>query len=112
MTKAKSEGQRAKIRMTLPLKQPYLPMEAQSVTELPEGPEWQYEPKWDGFRCLVFRDGKKIELQSKSGQPLARYFPEVVALVEGLKPGRFVLDGEIVIPHKDGFSFDELLLRI
>src|SRR6266516_4180487 len=98
--------------MSLPLKQPYLPMEALSVTELPEGPEWQYEPKWDGFRCLVFRDGQKIELQSKSGQPLARYFPEVVALVEALKPSRFVLDGEIVVPDSDGFSFDELLMRI
>lgn len=98
--------------MSLPLRQPYLPMEAQSVTELPEGLQWQYEPKWDGFRCLVFRDGQKIELQSKSGQPLARYFPEVVALVGKLKPNRFVLDGEIVIPDNGSFSFDELLLRI
>jgi len=98
--------------MTLPLKQPYLPMEAQSVTALPEGPQWQYEPKWDGFRCLVFRDGAKVDLQSKSGQPLARYFPEVVALVAALKANRFVLDGEIVIPDDGGFSFDELLMRI
>jgi ATP-dependent DNA ligase len=87
-------------------------MEAQSVTEVPEGPQWQYEPKWDGFRCLVFRDGDEIDLQSKSGQPLARYFPEVVAAVAAMKPGLFVIDGEIVVPDKDGFSFDELLQRI
>jgi ATP-dependent DNA ligase len=98
--------------MTLPITPPYLPMEAQSVTELPEGSQWQYEPKWDGFRCLVFRDGSDIELQSKSGQPLARYFPEVVAAVAALKAGRFVLDGEIVVPDAGGFSFDELLQRI
>jgi ATP-dependent DNA ligase len=98
--------------MTLPLKQPYLPMEAQSVTELPEGPQWQYEPKWDGFRSLVFRDGANVELQSKSGQPLARYFPEVVALVVALKASKFVLDGEIVVPDNGAFSFDELLQRI
>jgi ATP-dependent DNA ligase len=98
--------------MTLPIKQPYLPMEAQSVTELPEGSQWQYEPKWDGFRCLAFRDGADVDLQSKSGQPLARYFPEVVAAVTAMKPGRFVLDGEIVVPDKGGFSFDELLMRI
>ena len=98
--------------MALPLKQPYLPMEAQSVSALPEGDEWQYEPKWDGFRCLVFRDGAKIELQSKSGQQLARYFPELVSAVAALKPSRFVLDGEIVIPEKGNFSFDELLQRI
>ena len=82
------------------------------MTELPTGPEWQYEPKWDGFRCVVFRDGAKIELQSKSGQPLARYFPEVVALVAALKAKQFVLDGEIVVPDNGGFSFDELLQRI
>jgi ATP-dependent DNA ligase len=87
-------------------------MEAQSVTEVPEGPQWQYEPKWDGFRCLVFRDGSEIDLQSKSGQPLARYFPEVVAAVAAMKPSLFVIDGEIVVPDKDGFSFDELLQRI
>jgi ATP-dependent DNA ligase len=61
----------------LPLRQPFLPMEAKSVEQIPIGGEWQYEPKWDGFRCLIFRDGSKIELQSKSGQPLTRYFPEL-----------------------------------
>ena len=70
--------------MTLPLAPPYPPMEARLVTELPLGPAWQYEPKWDGFRCVAFRDGDGVELQSKSGQPLARYFPEVVTALRAL----------------------------
>jgi ATP-dependent DNA ligase len=99
--------------MSLQLKPPYPPMEALSVDEIPSGPEWQYEPKWDGFRCLAFRDGKDVQLQSKSGQPLARYFPELVDAVLRLEPTRFILDGEIVIPTDDGgFSFDALLQRI
>src|SRR4026209_1327816 len=98
--------------MTLPLKRPYLPMEAQSVTEVPEGPECQYEPKWDGFRCLVFRDGDTITLLSKSGKPLTRYFPDVVEAVRALKAKPFVLDGEIVVPEGRVFSFDALLQRI
>jgi ATP-dependent DNA ligase len=87
-------------------------MEALSVDEVPAGPEWQYEPKWDGFRCLVFRDGADVHLQSKSGQPLTRYYPELVAAVLKLKTKRFVLDGEIVVPHDGAFSFDSLLQRI
>src|SRR6266550_5462331 len=98
--------------MTLPLKQPYLPMEAKSVEKLPVGDDWQYEPKWDGFRCIAFRDGDRVDLQSKSGQPLARYFPEVVEALLKLKPKQFVLDGEIVVPVKGRFSFDDLLMRI
>ena len=98
--------------MTLPIKPPYLPMEALLVGEIPTGDHWEYEPKWDGFRCLAFRDGKSIELQSKSGQPLARYFPEVVEALLKLKPSRFVLDGELVIPVPGGLSFDDLLQRI
>ena len=98
--------------MKLPIEPPYLPMEAESVARIPEGDDWQYEPKWDGFRCLVFRDGDEVQLQSKSAQPLARYFPELVAACRQLKPARFVLDGEIVIPFEDGFSFDSLLRRI
>jgi ATP-dependent DNA ligase len=96
----------------LPLRQPFAPMEAQSVDEIPAGKEWQYEPKWDGFRCLVFRDGGKIELQSKSGQALTRYFPDVVAAVSTLSAKRCVLDGEIVVPSDGSFSFDDLLQRI
>lgn len=87
-------------------------MEALSVDEIPEGKNWQYEPKWDGFRGLIFRDGAAIELQSKSGQSLTRYFPELVVSVASLKPKRFVLDGEIVVPSGRAFSFDDLLQRI
>jgi ATP-dependent DNA ligase len=94
------------------LKPPYPPMEARSVLQVPTGDQWQYEPKWDGFRCLVFRTGKGLYLQSKSGRPLARYFPDVVAAVERLPGADFVLDGEIVIPVSGRLSFDELLLRV
>jgi ATP-dependent DNA ligase len=83
-----------------------------SVKAIPIGAGWQYEPKWDGFRCLAFRDGEKVDLQSKSGQPLAKYFPEVVEALLKLKAGKFVLDGELVIPIGNGLSFDDLLMRI
>jgi len=97
--------------MSLPLKTPFPPMEALLVEELPEG-AWQYEPKWDGFRCLVFRDQASVYLQSKSGQPLGRYFPELLELFGKLKAASFVLDGEIAIPVDGAFSFDDLLQRI
>jgi len=87
-------------------------MEAKSVDEIPTGDEWQYEPKWDGFRCVAFRDGNEIYLQSKAGQPLARYFPDVVAELRELGAKRFVLDGELVIPVNGALSFDELQLRL
>lgn len=87
-------------------------MEALSVKKIPAGNGWQYEPKWDGFRCLAFRDGRKIDLQSKSGQPLGRYFPEIVTALLTLKANKFVLDGELVIPVRGGFSFDDLLMRM
>ena len=98
--------------MSLPIKMPFAPMEALSVEDIPTGPEWQYEPKWDGFRCLAFRDGARVELQSKSGQPLTRYFPELVAALAALKAPAFVLDGEIAVPDGAAFSFDALLQRI
>ncbi len=98
--------------MKLPIKPPFGPMEARLVEEPPVGKEWQYEPKWDGFRCLAFRDGAEVYLQSKSGQPLARYFPEMVDALRALKARRFVLDGELVIPIGQRFSFDDLLMRI
>jgi ATP-dependent DNA ligase len=98
--------------MTLGLRQPFLPMEALAVDEIPQGKDWQYEPKWDGFRCLVFRDGNHVELQSKSGQSLTRYFPELVTAFASLKVSRFALDGEIVVPRGRAFSFDDLLQRI
>ena len=99
--------------MALPLSTSYAPMDALLVDAIPTGDgTWQYEPKWDGFRCLAFRDGSKVELQSKSGQPLGRYFPEVVEALLRLKATRFVLDGEIVVPEGGGLSFDALLQRI
>ena len=87
-------------------------MEALSVSEIPLGLEWQYEPKWDGFRCVVFREGKSVTLQSKSGKPLTRYFPDLVDMVRSIIADRFVLDGEIVVPAGKVFSFDALLQRI
>jgi ATP-dependent DNA ligase len=94
------------------LRLPFPPMEALSVDEVPLGPQWQYEPKWDGFRCLVFRDGESISLQSKSGKPLTRYFPEMVEALRALPQSSFVLDGELVVPEGKLFSFDALLQRI
>jgi ATP-dependent DNA ligase len=94
------------------LKTPLAPMEARSVEEIPAGHGWQYEPKWDGFRCIAFRDGDKIYLQSKAGQPLARYFPDVVDALASLPREQFVLDGELVVPVRGALSFDELQLRL
>jgi ATP-dependent DNA ligase len=94
------------------LKPPLPPMEARSVEEIPTGESWQYEPKWDGFRCIAFRDGAEIYLQSKNGRPLARYFPDVVASIAKLPQQRFVLDGELVIAMDGALSFDELQLRL
>ncbi len=73
-------------------------MEAKRVDKVPAGDVWQFEPKWDGFRAIAFRDGDEIALQSKAGQPLARYIPEVVEALRGVKARQFVLDGEIVVP--------------
>ena len=98
--------------MTLPITMPYPPMEAKQVDEIPEGDLWQYEPKWDGFRCVAFRDGDAIELQSKAGKPLTRYFPDVVESLRALKAEQFVLDGEIVVPVGKDLSFNDLLQRI
>ena len=88
------------------------PMEALLAAELPEGDGWQFEPKWDGFRCLARRDGAEITLTSKSGKPLARYFPEVVDVLSNVKAKRFLLDGELIIPVGDVLSFDALQLRL
>lgn len=98
--------------MALSLKPPLPPMEARSVDEIPSDEGWQYEPKWDGFRCVAFRNGSDIFLQSKAGQPLARYFPDVVRQLSQLKSKQFVLDGELAIPVEGRLSFDELQLRL
>ena len=102
----------APVTMALPLSVTFPPMEAQLVDELPRGGEWLYEPKWDGFRCLAFKDGSDVDLRSKSGQPFNRYFPEIVAAVQALGARRCVLDGELVVPEGSVLSFDELLQRI
>ena len=88
------------------------PMEALLAADLPAGKGWQYEPKWDGFRCLAKRDGEDVQLISKSGKPLGRYFPEMLEVLAGLKPDRFLLDGELIITVGDVLSFDALQLRL
>jgi len=98
--------------MTAALPSRLLPMEAETVDEIPDGPGWQYEPKWDGFRCLVERDGDDVWLHSKSGKPLGRYFPEIAAAVRAVRAKRFILDSEIAVPVGGRFQFDELLQRI
>jgi ATP-dependent DNA ligase len=98
--------------VSLSISDQYAPMEAQPASELPSGESWHYEPKWDGFRCLAFRENRKVVLQSKSQKPLTRYFPELVAELKSLAANKFVLDGEIVIPVDGSLSFDDLLMRI
>ncbi len=98
--------------MSLPLARPFPPMEAKSAAIIPAGPAWEYEPKWDGFRCIVFRDGESAELQSKAGKPLTLYFTEIVEAMGNVKAKRFVLDGELIVPHEGRLSFDDLLQRI
>ena len=98
--------------MALPLDSDNPPMEARPVHDLPEGEHWRYEPKWDGFRCLAFRDGQNVELRSKSGQSLGRYFPDLAAALGTLKARQFVLDGEIIIPIERRLSFEALQLRL
>ncbi|MGK9169232.1 ATP-dependent DNA ligase [Inquilinus limosus] len=88
------------------------PMEAESVSELPEGRRWQYEPKWDGFRCITFKDGERVELQSRNQKPLGRYFPELVEALGDLPVDRFVLDGEILAFVNGDPTFEALQLRL
>ncbi len=96
----------------LPVQPPFPPMEALATEELPSGDGWLYEPKWDGFRCVAFRCGDEVLLQSKAGQTLGRYFPELVEALRSLPDERFVLDGEIVIFTDGALDFDALLQRI
>jgi ATP-dependent DNA ligase len=98
--------------MTLPLPLDYAPMEANTAREIPVGSEWEYEPKWDGFRCLAFRDGGDLAIMSKAGQPLARYFPEIHAALLALAAQKFVLDGELIVTEERTLNFDALLQRI
>ncbi len=98
--------------MALPIEPPFAPMECTQSERIPDGPQWEYEPKWDGFRCLAFRDGDQLYLQSKSAQPLARYFPEVVERLKHVKATHFVLDGELMVERNGELDFDVLLQRI
>ncbi|RKT53493.1 ATP-dependent DNA ligase [Saccharothrix australiensis] len=98
--------------MVLPLTPPVQPMLATAVDEIPTGSHWVFEPKWDGYRCLVFRDGDDVVLQSRSGKPLNRYFPEAVAALLRTLPERVVLDGELVVAKDDKLDFDALSERI
>jgi len=87
-------------------------MEAMLAAELPDGEGWQYEPKWDGFRCIARRDAAKVEMISRSGKPLGRYFPEVLEMLGALKERRFALDGELIIPLDDRLDFEALQMRL
>src|SRR5918912_1821438 len=98
--------------MAFPIEPPVEPMLAKAQEQLPDGSGWIYEPKWDGFRCLVFRDGAEVYLQSRELKPLNRYFPELVEPLARELPRRCVVDGEIVIAGPDGLDFEALLLRI
>ncbi|MDQ3963515.1 MAG: ATP-dependent DNA ligase [Actinomycetota bacterium] len=98
--------------MDLPLELDLAPMLAKLGNELPEGPGWSYEPKWDGFRALVFRDGSSVQIQSRDQRTLERYFPELPDLLIGHLPARCVVDGEIIIPGPEGLDFGSLLQRI
>ena len=98
--------------MDLPVLPPVKPMLAKAATKLPTAEGLFYEPKWDGFRCIVFRDGDEVELGSRNERPLTRYFPEVVEAVKAALPQRCVVDGEIVVPAGDRLHFEALLQRI
>ncbi|MGB3338464.1 MAG: ATP-dependent DNA ligase [Devosia sp.] len=88
------------------------PMEARLAFNLPEGEGWQFEPKWDGFRCLAVKEGTNVELWAKSGKPLGRYFPEVMAMIRRVPQEHFILDGELIVPIDDVGSFDALQHRL
>lgn len=96
----------------MPRDAPLAPMEALLAAELPDGEGWQYEPKWDGFRCIARRDGEDVEMISRSGKPLGRYFPEVLETLGRVKEKRFVLDGELIIPRDDRLEFEALQMRL
>ena len=97
---------------SLPVPLDTAPMEARLVADLPREPGWQFEPKWDGFRCLAFRAGDDVDLRAKSGKPLARYFPDVVEMLRAIAPASFVLDGELAIPVGNSLSFEALQMRL
>src|ERR1700729_1863323 len=99
--------------MRLPVNPPVAPMLAKAVDQIPDGP-YSFEPKWDGFRSIIFRDSGEVEIGSRNERPMTRYFPEVVAAVLANLPERCVIDGEIVVPSSDGrrLDFEALLQRV
>ena len=105
---ARDDGRRAHFAALAAL----VPMEARLVPELPTAGEWQFEPKWDGFRCLAFRDGAVVQLHAKSGKALGRFFPEVTEALGALTAKRFLLDGELIIPVDSHLSFEALQMRL
>jgi ATP-dependent DNA ligase len=98
--------------MSLAFAPPLEPMLAKANDEIPEGPGWRYEPKWDGFRAIVFRDGDSVELSSRGGRPLARYFPELLDALKGVLPAQCILDGEIILAGPKGLDFEALQSRL
>jgi ATP-dependent DNA ligase len=108
----KRKSRRGQGHAALPLPADFHTMEARLTADLPEEPGWQYEPKWDGFRCLAWRAGDGVELQGRSGKALTRFFPEVAARLARLEARHFILDGELVIPAGDTLSFDALQMRL
>ena len=94
------------------LRKDLFPMEALLVGRLPEGKEWRYEPKWDGFRCLAYKRQNTVSLRSKSGRPLERYFPDIVSVLAKVPAKEFVLDGELLVEGKTGYSFSDLQMRL
>src|SRR5436190_3718772 len=98
--------------MDLPVLPPVKPMLAKTATKLPTGEDFFYEPKWDGFRCIVFRDGDEVELGSRSERPLTRYFPELLEPMRAQLPDKVVIDGEIVLATPSGLDFDALQQRL
>src|SRR5215470_7858446 len=98
--------------MNLPVNPPVLPMLSKRIEELPEGGDWIFEPKWDGFRALVFRDRDEVLLQSRDEKSLNRYFPELIGTLEQQLPERCVLDGEIVVAQGGALDFEALQQRI
>jgi ATP-dependent DNA ligase len=99
-------------RMNLPVRPPVAPMLSKAEPDIPTGDEWVYEPKWDGFRAVVFRDGQELRIESRDSRPLNRYFPEVASLLLARTPERCVMDGEIVLAGPGGLDFDALQLRL
>src|SRR6202165_3739258 len=102
----------ARPHVTLPVAPPLVPMLARAAEQIPSGPGWLYEPKWDGFRAIVFRDGSEVHVGSRNATPLQRFFPEILDPLRAALPDRAVVDGEIIIATPRGLDFDALQMRL